>query len=371
MKVPFLDLQTLHRELWPKIRPHFEQAFFDAGFVGGPHIEAFEREFATFVGTRECATVNSGTDAIRLALLALGIGSGDEVICPAHTFIATSEAISQTGARPVFVDIEPTTYTIDPAAVRQAITSRTKAIVPVHLYGQCADMDPLLELARRHNLVVLEDACQAHGASYKGRNAGTMGHAAAFSFYPGKNLGAAGEGGAVTSDDATLIRKVKMLRDHGQSKKYYHDVEGYNARMDALQAIVLRAKLPHLNAWNQARRRCAAHYHQRLAPVSPRVTLPAVAPHNVHVFHLYVILVDKRDALQQHLANAGVGTGLHYPLPLHLQKAYAHLGYREGDLPVTERVARTLLSLPMFPSLTEEQIDYVCDRILEWTETLS
>jgi len=367
MQVPFLDLQTPHRELWPQIRDEFEKAFAAAAFVGGPQVSAFEEEFAALSGTSGCASVNSGTDAIRLALLAAGIGAGDEVICPSHTFIATSEAVSQTGARPVFVDVDPVTYTIDPVAVERALTPRTRAIIPVHLYGQCADMDPILELAQARNLFVLEDACQAHGATYRGRPAGSIGHAAAFSFYPGKNLGACGEAGAVTSNDADIIRKVKMLRDHGQSQKYYHDVEGYNARMDALQAIALRAKLKYLPEWNAARRHCADHYSRRLA-VTPRITVPRVGPHNVHVFHLYVILVENRDALQAELANHGIGTGLHYPQPLHLQKAYAHMGYKPGDLPVTERLARTLLSLPMFPTLTPEQIDYVCDHILEWVE---
>ncbi|MCX7625158.1 MAG: DegT/DnrJ/EryC1/StrS family aminotransferase [Candidatus Sumerlaeaceae bacterium] len=367
MQVPFLDLQTPHRELWPEIRDEFEKAFYSAAFVGGPQVSAFEDEFAAFCKVAGCASVNSGTDAIRLALMAMGIGAGDEVICPAHTFIATSEAISQTGAKPVFVDIDPVTYTVDPACVAKAINSRTRAVIPVHLYGQCADMDVLLEIANKHNLLVLEDACQAHGASYKGRLAGSMGHAAAFSFYPGKNLGACGEAGAVTSNDPQIIRKVKMLRDHGQSQKYYHDTEGYNARMDALQAIVLRAKLKHLAAWNEGRRRCAQLYDQRLG-TSPRITIPRVAPGNVHVYHLYVILVENRDALQHELARHGIGTGLHYPLPLHLQKAYNHLGYKEGDLPVTERVARSLLSLPMFPHLTEDQIAYVCDKILSAVE---
>ncbi|MGB9692298.1 MAG: DegT/DnrJ/EryC1/StrS family aminotransferase [Candidatus Sumerlaeaceae bacterium] len=367
MKVPFLDLQTPHRELWSEIRDEFEKTFHAAAFVGGPHIAAFEEEFAQFCGVTGCASVNSGTDAIRLALLAMAVGAGDEVIVPAHTFIATSEAVSQTGARPVFVDIEPVTYTLDAAAVERAITPRTKAIIPVHLYGQCADMDAILAIAKQHSLLVLEDACQAHGAMYKGRPAGSMGHAAAFSFYPGKNLGACGEAGAVTSNDPEIIRKVKMLRDHGQSQKYYHDVEGYNARMDALQAIVLRAKLRRLADWNKARQRCAQHYSQRLAE-SPKIIVPRTLPHNTHVFHLYVILVENRDALQSYLAEHGVGTGLHYPLPLHLQKAYAHMGHKEGDLPVTERVAHTLLSLPMFPTLSVEQIDYVCDRILDWVE---
>ncbi len=367
MNVPFLDLQTPHRELWPEIRDEFEKAFAAAAFVGGPQVSAFEEEFAQFCGVAGCASVNSGTDAIRLALLAAGIGPGDEVICPAHTFIATSEAVSQTGARPVFVDIDPVTYTMDPCLAEKAVTPRTRALIPVHLYGQCADMDPLLELARRHNLFVLEDACQAHGAAYKGRPAGSMGHAAAFSFYPGKNLGACGEAGAVVSNNPEIIAKVTMLRDHGQSRKYYHDMEGYNARMDALQAIVLRAKLKRLNQWNEGRRAAAQQYARRLGN-HPKITIPAVPAHNVHVFHLYVILVENRDALQAFLGERGIGTGLHYPLPLHLQKAYAHLGYKEGDLPVTERVARTLLSLPMFPTLTQAQIDYVCDAILEWVE---
>ncbi|MCX7963347.1 MAG: DegT/DnrJ/EryC1/StrS family aminotransferase [Candidatus Sumerlaea chitinivorans] len=364
MQVPFLDLQTPHRELWPEIRDEFEKAFHSAAFIGGPQVSAFEEEFAQFCQAAACASVNSGTDALRLALLALGIGSGDEVICPAHTFIATSEAISQTGAKPVFVDIDPHTYTITADHIREKLTSRTRAVIPVHLYGQCADMDPILELAGKHNLLVVEDACQAHGATYKGRPAGTMGHAGAFSFYPGKNLGACGEAGAVVSNDSGIIRKVKMLRDHGQSQKYYHDVEGYNARMDALQAIILRAKLKRLSQWNAARQKCAAYYHKRLS-TNQAIQLPSVAPYNTHVFHLYVILVDSRDEVQRKLQERGVGTGLHYPLPLHLQKAYAHMGMSKGSLPVTERVAERLLSLPMFPNLTQEQQDYVCDQLLD------
>jgi len=363
MQVPFLDLQTPHRELWPEIRDEFEKAFYSAAFIGGPQVSAFEEEFARFCQAAACASVNSGTDALRLALLALGIGSGDEVICPAHTFIATSEAISQTGAKPVFVDIDPQTYTISADHIRAKLTSRTRAVLPVHLYGQCADMDPILEIAGKHNLFVVEDACQAHGATYKGRPAGTMGHAGAFSFYPGKNLGACGEAGAVVSNDSEIIRKVKMLRDHGQRQKYYHDVEGYNARMDALQAIVLRAKLKRLSHWNAARQECAKYYHKRLS-INPAIQLPHVAPHNTHVFHLYVILVENRDEIQRKLQERGIGTGLHYPLPLHLQKAYANMGLTKGSLPVTEHVAERLLSLPMFPNLSREQQDYVCDQLL-------
>ncbi|MCX7018004.1 MAG: DegT/DnrJ/EryC1/StrS family aminotransferase [Candidatus Sumerlaeota bacterium] len=362
--IPFLDLKTSHQELWPEIAPFYEQAFMNAAFIGGEHVNAFEKEFAAFCNANHCATVNSGTDALHLAFRALGIGAGDEVITTPHTFIATTEAISLAGATPVFTDINPKTYTIDPNLAEKAVTPRTKAIVPVHLYGQCADMDALMALAKRHNLVLVEDAAQAHGATFHGRKAGTMGHAAAFSFYPGKNLGACGEAGAVVSDDEQVIQRVRQLRDHGQAQKYYHDVEGVNARMDALQAIVLRAKLKRLGTWNDARARAAKYYDERLGECG-QVTIPYRDPDNFHIYHLYVVLVENRDSVQEYLTRHGVGTGLHYPLPLHLQKAYARMGHQKGDFPVTEHVAERLLSLPMFPGITREQQDYVCDRLIE------
>lgn len=363
MQVPFLDLQTPHRELWPVVREEFERAFNSAGFVGGPHIAAFESEFAKYCSAAHCAAVSNGTDALRLALQAAGIQPGDEVITSPHTFIATTEAISQVGAKPVFADIDPVTYTLDPAKAEAAVTPKTRVLMPVHLYGQCADMDPLLDLAKRKNLILVEDAAQAHGAEYKGRRAGSMGRVAGFSFYPGKNLGAAGEAGAVTSQDADVIGKVRVFRDHGQASKYYHDVEGSNARMDSLQAIVLREKLKLLEGWNEARRKCARYYDKHLAG-HENIELPHEAPDRRHVYHLYVVLIPERDRVQQELQAKGIGTGLHYPLPLHIQKAYAHLGRKKGDFPITERTAERLLSLPMFPTLTEEQQAYVCECLI-------
>lgn len=364
MDVPFLDLKTPHRELWPEIAPDFEKAFADAAFIGGPQLQKFEEEFAAFADVPYCVAVNSGTDALRLALIALGIREGDEVITVPHTFIATTEAISQAGGEPVFVDIEDKTYTLDPAKVEAAITASTKAIVPVHLYGQCADMGPLLDIAKSRGLILLEDAAQAHGATWQGKPAGSMGNAAGFSYYPGKNLGACGEGGAVSTSDAAVADRVRMLRDHGQSRKYVHEVEGYNARMDALQAIALRAKLRKLAGWNANRKRAAAQYDKRLAGTRG-IQTPTVATGREHVYHLYVVLIENRERVQAYLEERGVHTGLHYPIPLHVQKAYENLGYKKGDFPVSERVASMCLSLPMFPTLKPEQIDYVCDTLIE------
>ncbi|MBX7246436.1 MAG: DegT/DnrJ/EryC1/StrS family aminotransferase [Candidatus Sumerlaeaceae bacterium] len=364
MEVPFLDLKTPHREIWPEVLPVLEDAFKNAAFIGGPQVAGFEKEFAEFCGMEHCASVNSGTDALHLAFRALGIGPGDEVITVPHTFIATTEAISLAGAKPVFVDIEPKTCTIDPGKIEAAITPQTKGIVPVHLYGQCADMDPILDIAKKRKLAVIEDAAQAHGATYKGRLAGSMGHAGAFSFYPGKNLGAAGEGGAVVATDKAVVDRVRQLRDHGQAQKYYHDVEGVNARMDALQAIVLRPKLKRLSDWNKARARAAEYYNKRFAG-SQRIGVVHKPEHNFHIYHLYVVFVDNRDTVATELGKRGIGTGLHYPLPLHLQKAYASMGHKQGDFPVTERVASRLLSLPMFPTITDEQLAHVADSLLE------
>jgi len=293
------------------------------------------------------------------------VGPGDEVITVPHTFIATTEAISQAGAVPVFVDIDPRTCTLDPARLEAAVTARTRAVIPVHLYGQPADMDPILDIARRRSLLVVEDACQAHGALYKGRKAGSMGDVGCFSFYPGKNLGAFGDAGAAVTADEGLARRMRMLRDHGQSRKYFHDIEGYNGRLDAVQAAVLRLKLRRLAGWNQARRDNAACYTRLLGDL-PGVRVVGEAEHSRSVYHLYVILVEGRDGLQKHLAQKDIGTGLHYPLPLHLQQAYAHRGFKKGDFPVTERTAQTLLSLPMFAELTRAQIEYVVDCIKEY-----
>ncbi len=379
-RVPFVDLVAPHLEMEEELLAVTRAVLRGASFIGGPLVEDFEREFAAFCGASHAIAVNSGTDALRFALIAAGVAPGEAVITVANTFIATGEAISQTGARPLFVDIDPRTFNLDPELLRdflqrecvldqrlrRTIHRRTNrpvtAIVPVHLFGQCADMDPILALAEEYNLTVIEDACQAHGAEYhssrdgRWRTAGSMGRLAAVSFYPGKNLGACGEGGAVTTDDDELARCVRMLRDHGQSKKYFHDFEGYNGRLDALQAGFLSAKLRRLAAWNDARRRHAARYTELLRPLAPAVIPPHVPAAGRPVFHLYVVQVPDRDGLQSALAAAGIATGLHYPVPLHLQRAYAGLGYRPGDLPRTEQAAQRILSLPMFPQLTDSQI---------------
>jgi dTDP-4-amino-4,6-dideoxygalactose transaminase len=374
-QIPLVDLVTPHQELEDELVSVFKTALKTAGFIGGPMVEAFEREFAEFCEAQCCVGVGSGTDALRFALIAAGVQPGDTVVTVPNTFIATTEAISQAGARSDFVDVDERTYTMDPERLRaymetectrdlktgRAVSKRTggpvTALIPVHLYGQMADMDPILELAVRYNLVVIEDACQAHGAEYfskkenRWRKAGSIGQAATFSFYPGKNLGACGEAGAVTTNDETLARQVRMLRDHGQSKKYYHDVEGYNGRLDAIQAGILRVKLQHLRRWNEVRRQNAERYNELLAPMAGSVATPYQPSWSKPVHHLYVIRTSYRDELQRHLTAAGIGTGIHYPIPIHLQAAYAALGWARGDFPVSEEVAGQILSLPMFPGL--------------------
>jgi len=388
-KVPFLDLVTPHKELEEELLAVVKKAFSNAGFIGGPMVEEFEREFARFCDTKYCVGVNSGTDALRFAFMAAGVEHGDIVITVPHTFIATTEAISQAGATIAFVDINEQTYTLDPDKLREYIekncdfdaktgklmerSSKRKvtAVVPVHLYGQTADMDPILDLAAKYNLVVIEDACQAHGAEYFSKKvnawkkAGSMGKASAFSFYPGKNLGACGEGGAITTNDEVMAQRMKMIRDHGQAKKYYHDIEGYNGRLDSIQAGWLSVKLRHLAKWNEARRALAHRYHELFAEAKDSVVIPVEATWTKGVYHLYVVRVQDRETLQSHLAEAGIGTGIHYPIPLHLQKAYAHLGYKKGSFPVTERVAGEIVSLPMFPQMTHEQQDQVAQHVKE------
>jgi dTDP-4-amino-4,6-dideoxygalactose transaminase len=362
MEVPFLDLRVQNRALKTEILPLWEEILDLAGFIGGKHVNALEEEFASACSVNHCVAVNSGTDALRFIFLALGLEPGDEIITVPNTFIATTEAISQAGGKIAFVDVDPGTYNMDPAMIETAITPKTRGIVPVHLYGQPADMDSILTIADKHGLWVVEDACQAHLAEYKGRKAGSMGVAAAFSFYPGKNMGACGEGGAVTTNDADLAAKVCMLRDHGQSSKYYHEMEGYNGRCDALQAAVLRIKLKHLPAWNEARRKNAKRYFELLHETDG-IILPRIQENSTPVFHLFVIQVDKRDMVQEALRKVGVQTGLHYPVPLHLQKAYEYMGLPLGSFPMAETCARKLLSLPMFPELTEEQIAWVSGNL--------
>jgi dTDP-4-amino-4,6-dideoxygalactose transaminase len=342
----------------------FRQVTEASAFAGGPFVARFETEFAAFCQTRHALGVGTGTEALWLSLLGLGVGPGDEVITVPNSFIATAEAISLCGARPVFVDIDERTYTMDPAKLERAITLRTQAVVPVHLFGQTAEMEEILAIARRQGTPVVEDACQAHGATYKGRKAGSMGAAGCFSFYPGKNLGAFGEAGAVTTDDVELRANVQMLRDHGQTAKYMHSAVGWNARMDGIQGAILSLKLRRLSAGNAARRAHAELYSQLLAN-DPRVVRPAVGPNNEHVYHIYAVRVPDRDGVLQRMAARGVHCGIHYPVPIHLQRAYSFLGLRPGAFPVTERCARELLSLPMYPELRPEQIHFAVETLKE------
>ena len=362
VKIPFLDLKAHHDPIRNEVMAAIGAVVDQNAFAGGPFVTRFEEEYARFCRAKFCVGVANGTDAIWLALLARGIGRGDEVITVPMTFMATAEAITYAGATPVFVDIDPLTYTMDVTKVAAAITPKTKAIIPVHLFGQCADMDPLLELATKHGLFVVEDGAQAQGAGYKDRIAGTMGHACATSFYPGKNLGAWGEAGAITTNDAELRDRMVMFREHGQKKKYYHDVIGWNGRMDGMQAAVLSVKLKYLDKANQGRRRAAAQY-QKLLAGTPGLTLPVEAPYAGHVYHVYAVRVQQRDTLMQRLGERGIGTGIHYPVPVHLQNAYSSLGHKRGDFPVSEACADTFMSLPMFPELTEEQVNIVAQEL--------
>ncbi len=365
MDVPLVDLQAQYRPLKAQIWAGIATALDSMHLFLGPNVQAFEREFAAYSEVRHAVGVADGTIALQLALMACGVGPGDEVITVAHTFFATAEAIALVGARPVFADIDPCTYTIDVRQVGQKISARTRAIVPVHLYGQPADIDPILDAARRHGLWVIEDACQAHGARYKGRRVGGLGHLAAFSFYCSKNLGAYGEAGMVTTDDDELARKVQLLRDHGSPERYHHEVIGLNGRPDEIQAIVLRVKLPHLEGWNCSRQAAADHYARLLSGVAA-VTPPSVASYAQHVFHLYVIRARRRDQLLSYLRMRGVAAGIHYPIPCHLQPAFRALGYGPGDLPETERAAGEIVSLPMYAELSAEQRCYVADVIRDF-----
>jgi dTDP-4-amino-4,6-dideoxygalactose transaminase len=358
MQVPFLDLRAQHEPLMAELLDVFRQVTEKSAFAGGPFVARFEAEFAAFCQTRHALGVGSGTDALWLSLLALGVGPGDEVITVPNSFMATAEAISLCGGRPVFVDIDERSYTMDPAQLEAAITLRTQAIVPVHIFGQMADMDGILAIARRHGTPVVEDACQAHGAEHKGRKAGSLGVAGCFSFYPGKNLGAFGEAGAVTTDEPELRSKIQVLRDHGQAAKYFHSTIGWNARMDGIQAAVLSLKLRRLAVANDSRITHAQLYDRLLAD-EPRIIRPTVAPHNRHVYHIYAVRVPDRDGVLERMAARGVNCAIHYPVPIHRQKAYGFLGFGPGSFPVAERCARELLSLPMYPELQPEQIEFV------------
>ncbi len=363
MKVPFVDLGAQHRQVESELGEAFDRVLQRSSFILGPEVERFEAAFSSYLNVAECVAVNSGTAALQLALEALNIGPGDEAITVPNTFIATAEAISAVGARPVFVDVDPVSYTMDPAKAERAVTARTRALLPVHLYGQPADMDPLLAVARRCKLALVEDACQAHGAEYKGRKAGSLGTAGCFSFYPSKNLGGCGEGGAVVTNDLQLAERVRLLRNHGSVSKYEHRFPGYNFRMEGLQGAFLAVKLKHLDEWNERRRKLAKHYERLLS--GSEVVTPVEMPYAEHVFHLYVIQADDREALRRQLADEGIETGVHYPIPLHLQEAYGSLGYRQGDFPVCERLAQRILSLPMYPDLTDEALEHVASAVLE------
>lgn len=354
MQIPFVDLKAQYETLKDDVAEAIRGVLDSAQFIGGEALASFERDFAAYCQTRHARGVANGTDALHLALRALGIGDGDEVITTAHTFIATAAAIAATGARPVFVDIDPDTCTIDPRMIEHAVTDRTKAIVAVHLFGQPADMDPIKDIARRRSLHVVEDAAQAHGAEYQGVRTGALGDVACFSFYPGKNLGAYGDGGAVTTNNAAIAERIERLRDHGRTSHYSHAEVGFNSRLDALQAAILQIKLRHLDEWNANRRRAAEWYNAELA--QPRIKTPFVRRGSTHVYHLYVIVTNERDAIRKKLDEAGVATGIHYPVPLHLQPAFVHLGYRQGDLPYCEAMAAQSLSLPMFPELARHQV---------------
>ena len=364
MQINFVDLNKQYNLIKPEIDDAIQRVIKNSSFIGGEEVSAFEEEFARYCDAHYCAGVNSGTDALKFICMALGIKEGDEVILPVNTFIATALGVSSMGAKPVFVDCEDGTYNIDTKKIEEKITSRTKAIIAVHLYGQPAEMDSIISIAQKHKLYVIEDACQAHGASYKDRRVGTFGIASAFSFYPGKNLGAYGDGGAVITNDADMTEKIKKLREYGQEKKYVHTERGTNSRLDGLQAAILRVKLRHLDGWNEKRRNVAACYYDNLKDL--QIKLPVTMADRNHVYHLFVIETDNRDELLQYMSRKEVFCGIHYPIPLHLQGAYRELGYKAGDFPVSERSASRILSLPVYPELKEEEINYVKTVIKEF-----
>ena len=362
--VPFVDLKAQYLSIKEEVDAAVIGVLESTQFVLGKEVAAFEELFAAYTQTSHVMGVNTGTSALHLALLAAGVGRGDEVITTPFTFIATVSAIDYTGATPVFVDIDPASFTIDPAKIEAAITPRTKAILPVHLYGQPADMDPIMEIAKRHGLVVIEDAAQAHGAEYKGRRVGGIGDLGCFSFYPGKNLGAYGEGGAVTTNNPGYAHTVRMLRDWGAERKYYHDLKGFNYRLEGVQGAVLKVKMKYIEAWTEARRAVAARYDQQLAGTNTRT--PAALPDRRHVYHVYAIRDANRDALQAFLHDRGVSTGIHYPIPVHLQRAFAELGHKQGDFPESEAAANEVLSIPMYPELPQDQQDLVIAALKAW-----
>lgn len=365
MKIPYLDLQVQYQSIKSELDNAISKVLDNSTYVLGPAVQEFEENYAQYCGATHCAGVNNGTSALLLALKALDIGAGNEVITVANTFVATVAAIHHSGAKPVLVDVDPVSRNIDAKLLAMAISNRTKAIIPVHLFGRMADMDPIIELAKKYNIYILEDAAQAQGAVYKYKKAGSIGEIAAFSFYPGKNLGAYGEAGAITTNNTKLDKSVRMLRDHGSEKKYYHEFPGYNARMDGIQGAVLNVKLKYLDQWNKARNKVAGWYDNALKE------LPLKLPSKVdsdceQVYHVYVIETDRRNDLQKYLLKIDIPTIIHYPIPVHLQNAFAHLCYKKGDFPITEKLADEILSLPIFPEMTMDQVEYVCGKIRDF-----
>ena len=363
MNVPYFDLKMQYASLRDEMLEALDRVCKNASFILGDEVTKFEEEFAAYCGVKHCVALNTGTSALHLPLLGAGVGPGDEVILPSNTFIATGEAVSYTGAKPVFVDIYPATANIDPKLAEKAVTPRTRAIIPVHLYGRPADLDAISSIADRHKLALIEDACQAHGARYRGKRVGGFGRAAAFSFYPGKNLGAYGEGGALTTDDDEMAKFCRVMRDHGQVRRYYHDFVGYNYRMDGFQGAVLRVKLKQLDRWTKRRQEICALYRQRLA--GARVEIPHDDPENESVYHLFAVYVDNRDAVRAELEKRGVQSAIHYPVPVHLQKAYADLGHKPGSFPHTERACDRVFSMPLFPEMTNEQAEYAAATLVD------
>jgi len=368
-KIPLVDLHAQYETIKPEIDAAIQRTLDNTAFILGPEAKNFETHFAEYCKVKHAVGLDSGTAALHLALLALGVGAGDEVITTTHTFVATAEAISLTGARPVFVDIDPRTYNIDTRIIEAAITPRTRAIIPVHLYGQPAELDPILAVAKKYNLRVIEDAAQAHGSDYRGRRIGSLGDMACFSFYPGKNLGAYGDAGALVTNDDELAAKVRMLRDHGRTTKYEHDITGYGYRLDGIQGAVLDVKLKHLPDWTEKRRACADYYTELLANVDDSIVTPYEPAHVRAVYHLYVIRTRQRNELLQYLKERDIEAGIHYPVPLHLQPVYKNLDYAKGDFPVTEQAAQEILSLPIYPELTHAQMERVVETMREFYRT--
>lgn len=364
MNIPFVDFKEQHLVIKDEVRNGMENVMTRGNFILGNEVAAFEKDFSAYCDASYGAGVNSGTDALYFTLAALGVHAGDEVILPTHTFIATALCVSYLGAKPVFVDIDPETYTLAPKAFQKAVTSRTKAVIPVHLYGQPADMDAINAVAKKHNIKIIEDAAQAHGAFYQDRRVGSLGDAACFSFYPTKNLGAFGDGGMVVTRDQDICQKVLMLRDYGRVGRYEHKIKGHNSRLDTLQAVVLAAKLKHLDTWNAMRQQVAVWYREELQRVKG-IVLPVIRPDRMHVFHLFVVRVERRDSVLEKLKEKGISALIHYPIPIHLQEAFHDAGYKKGDFPVSEQAAQEILSLPMFPHMTREQVKIVAEALKE------